>query len=557
MALLLSAWSPVTLAQMSINGRHLYSEAGERVILRGINEMFWGLGDRTGGTVLPEMAKTGANSVRIGWLSTVGTVADLDAAIGKCIQNKMIPMVEIHDATGDFSKLQICLDFWKRSDVISVMNKHKKWVLLNIANEAGNGSVTDDQFKTKYKDAITQLRNAGYTIPLIIDAANWGQNETQIINTWSEIFTHDPLKRVMFSVHTYWTSNQTARLDNLCTQVTTQNIPFVIGEGPQPNGSNCTTAFPYQYAMQKFQTNSIGWLVWSWGAVQNGDCNGGSAGTSGYDMTTNGVFGNWQNTWGRAVSIDDANSIQKTSVRPPSIVGTVTGTPTIRLEAENGTRTGVTVASSVGGYSGTGYIDGGSLDNTGDNVKVTANVSQAGTYPLTIRYNGRFGEKYQYIYVNGSLFGSVQFPAINGWASRAVGTIRLNAGNNTIELRKNYGWMDVDYFEIGSRNGARESPATTDEVGLWQPQGEFSDDGLSVFPNPTRGLLTVVFVSPQPQTATLQLLDRTGRTHQQTTHRTYTGTNRVQLSLPSLPTGVYLLSIRQTDGTLIRRVVID
>ncbi|CCH55304.1 putative secreted beta-mannosidase [Fibrisoma limi BUZ 3] len=541
-ALALVGWAFTGHAQMYISGRHLYSQAGEKVVLRGINEMYWGLGDKTGGSIIGEMAKTGANSIRIGWLTSVGTATDLDGAITKCIQNKMIPMVEIHDATGNIDKLQTCLDFWLRSDIKAVMNKHKKWVLLNIANEAGDGTVTDATFKAKYKDAITQLRNAGYEMPFIIDAATWGQNETQIINTWSEIFNHDPKKRVMFSVHTYWTSNQQSRLDYLITQVVNQNIPFIIGEGPQPFGSNCTSAFPYVYAMQKLQQNQIGWLVWSWGSVQNGDCNGGSVGNSGFDITTNGVYGNWQNDWGRKVSIEDANSIQKTSVRPPSILGTTsTGS---KLEAETGVLTGVLVGNSIAGYSGSGYVDGASLDGTGDNIKVTANVAQAGTYPLAVRYNGRFGEKYQDIYVNGTLFGYVNFPAINGWATKSVGSIWLNAGNNTIELRKSWGYMDVDYFEIGAVGTARVGNESDREA-----------ESLRVYPNPARKEVTVEFYAGQEMETTLQLTDIAGRIAKQSTHQTKAGLNQLRLLLPA-ESGLYMLRVQNAERQQTRKVVV-
>jgi hypothetical protein len=37
-------------------------------------------------------------------------------------------------------------------------------------------------------------------------------------------------------------------------------------------------------------------------------------------MTVGGVFGNWEETWGRDVALDDQNSIQHTSVRPASMV---------------------------------------------------------------------------------------------------------------------------------------------------------------------------------------------------------------------------------------------
>ena len=50
---------------MYVNGRYLYSAAGEKVILRGMNEMYVWSSDQTGAWSLGEIAKTGANSVRL------------------------------------------------------------------------------------------------------------------------------------------------------------------------------------------------------------------------------------------------------------------------------------------------------------------------------------------------------------------------------------------------------------------------------------------------------------------------------------------------------------
>ncbi|MFN8357819.1 MAG: fibronectin type III domain-containing protein [Spirosomataceae bacterium] len=307
---------------MYVSGRSLYSAVGEKVVLRGVNEMFiYSPNDKQGKNILPQIAQTGANSVRLVWLSS-GSSVDLDSLITNCIKNKMIPMVDLHDATGNWGNLQTCLNYWKRSDVVAVMQKHKKWVLLNIANEAGDASVTNDQFRTAYIDAITQLRGVGYTMPLIIDATDWGKNENAITTQWAAISQIDPQHNVIYSLHPYWVDAPTDMLNRftaLFNAVVSNNIPFIIGEGPEQNGWNCTSQVPYQWVMQQCQTLEIGWLAWSWGTLQNGDCQGGRS----YDITTNGVYGNWTNDWGRLIAVDDPNSIKNTSIRPPSILGNV------------------------------------------------------------------------------------------------------------------------------------------------------------------------------------------------------------------------------------------
>ncbi len=315
---------------MYVNGRNLYSAAGEKVILRGFNEMIiYSGGDPTGSATFPEIAKTGANTVRICWNSS-GSAATLDNVLANCIANKMIPMVQLNDLSllGDsgnlITSLPTLLNYWTRADVKTVILKYKKWLLLNIGNEVGGNPIPSDAaYTSAYISAVQQLRTAGYTMPLVIDAAGWGQQESFILNNWQTILQADSQKSLLFSLHPYWKDTNISalqtRFTNLVNAVVTNNIPFILGEGPQATGYDCNTSFPYSWAMQQCQNNQIGWLVWTWGKVQDGT--GGSCGTT-FDVTTNGVYGSWANPWGQAVALTDLNSIKNTSVRPSSLTAT-------------------------------------------------------------------------------------------------------------------------------------------------------------------------------------------------------------------------------------------
>jgi mannan endo-1,4-beta-mannosidase len=104
------------LPGLKVIGRHLYDKCGEKIILRGVsNPNIWF--EKTGGTKYAEIEQTGANIIRIVW-NTNGSSSDLDLAIENCIALDMIPMIELHDATGDWSLLQKCVDYWCREDVV-------------------------------------------------------------------------------------------------------------------------------------------------------------------------------------------------------------------------------------------------------------------------------------------------------------------------------------------------------------------------------------------------------------------------------------------------------
>ncbi|MEM8535863.1 MAG: cellulase family glycosylhydrolase, partial [Chloroflexota bacterium] len=210
-----------------VDGRHLYDRCGEQVVLRGVNKMVYWM-DIDGVPAYQEIAKTGANVVRIQWL-TPGSAADLDVAITNAIEQQLIPMVELHDATGDWSKLQMLVNYWKRDDVRSVLQKHEAYLLLNIGNEVGDWQVTPEQFRSGYTSAIQQLRDAGLHMPLVIDSMDWGKNIDMLQSEGPAIIQADPDQNVLFSVHMWWPEKSgytSQKIIDEMNQSADQNLPL-------------------------------------------------------------------------------------------------------------------------------------------------------------------------------------------------------------------------------------------------------------------------------------------------------------------------------------------
>lgn len=116
------------------------------------------------------------------------------------------------------------------------------------------------------------------------------------------------------------------------------------------------------------------------------------------------------------------------------------------VEAESGSLTGVNVASSTGGFSGSGYVTG--FNNTQDKVTVTVNVAEKGFYKLVIRYNSSSGDKTQDMIINNGGVTQVLFPKSIGFTDLNVGKYTFEKGTNTITIQSSWGWMDVDKFSI-------------------------------------------------------------------------------------------------------------
>jgi mannan endo-1,4-beta-mannosidase len=296
-----------------VQGRHLYDACDEKVVLRGVNEMIVWSDGRDGVPEFTEIAKTGANTVRIVWDET-GSAAELDAAIDNAVAAQLIPMVEHHGATGKLEDVPKVVQYWTQPDVVKVLVEHQSHLLLNIANEAGDDKVTAEAFESTYKAAITAIRAAGVKVPLIIDAPSWGQNIDRLQASGPSLLAVDP--NLMFSVHMWWSDPQGTRVKTELQQSVDAGLPLIVGEFAQHAVYQCDQApFAYSVLLDEAKKHEIGWLAWSWGSVPNNDCKD----MGRFDMTADGKFGSWTATWASDVAVDHPNGIKSSSVRPASM----------------------------------------------------------------------------------------------------------------------------------------------------------------------------------------------------------------------------------------------
>jgi mannan endo-1,4-beta-mannosidase len=296
-----------------VDGRYLKDPCGNKVVLRGVNEMIIWSSDKTGASVYQEIAKTGANVVRIVWNAT-GSASDLDKTISNALAAKLIPMVEDHDTTGDITKIPAAVDYWTKSEIAAVLQKYADRILLNIGNEAG-GSVASDVFESTYATAQKRLRDAGFKFPLIIDSTGWGSNIQTIFDSGDVVVASDPLKNTLLSIHLYWDDADGALTRRHLTRAVDElKLPLIAGEFADTKVNVCKHgSYNIRELMALGQEKEIGWLAWSWGAVKNSDCAGF------LDMTTDGTFAGLAD-WGLEVATNDPNSIKNTSVRSPYVV---------------------------------------------------------------------------------------------------------------------------------------------------------------------------------------------------------------------------------------------
>jgi mannan endo-1,4-beta-mannosidase len=278
------------------DGRHLHDPNGNKVILRGINLPLLDDWNFPQSNKLADLVQTGANTVRIQWYMDYGnpdrpayTLTNLDAFLTQCKVNSIIPILGLWDVTCQADPKLVntqLIPWWTSSEVVTLLNKHKQYLIINLANELGFVRWSDDpiaaltEFKNAYKSALTSIREHLH-MPIIIDAPDCGTSIDPWIEIGRELIDSDPDRNLLLSVHSYWAAYDGMQYIDTIVNL---NLPIVFGEvankqdetiagvtqfcfydldGLQQNQPP-QFGFTYQNLLQILKTNEIGWLAWSW-----------------------------------------------------------------------------------------------------------------------------------------------------------------------------------------------------------------------------------------------------------------------------------------------------
>jgi mannan endo-1,4-beta-mannosidase len=311
---------------LSVSGRFLMDDCGDTIILKGFNHgniwtTNWGVDE------LPEIEKTGANCVRIclertwyNWSTSSyesTTSSNIEPIINACLENKMIPILELHDFTISNDNaaitLQDAVNFWSSPTIINLIKKYQNYLIINIANEPEHADMSDLNYYNANIQAIYSLRNVGLEVPLMIDAKVWGTEENFFFNFGQSLLQNDPLHKLIFSVHAYWdvVEYSDQQLSSKFNAMALSNLPFVLGEFSFLNAAT-NENINYIKILQLMNNYKIGGIAWWWGFINQGSNNT-------LSFTQNGLYSGLSNQ-GLAIAVTDAFSIKNTSKRPHKLV---------------------------------------------------------------------------------------------------------------------------------------------------------------------------------------------------------------------------------------------
>lgn len=252
-------------AGFRVNGTKLYDANGREFIMRGVNYPHAWYRDKYH-IAIPAIASKGFNSVRIvlsnGQQYGKTSLQEINSLVETCKRNKMIAVLEVHDATGsdDLNKLNQAVQYWK--EMKSALIGNEKYVILNIANEWYGTWDDGNNWKNGYISAIRSLRNEGIKNTIMVDCAGWGQYPKVIFDHGKEVANADNQKNTMFAIHMYeYAGGNANTVYSNISNVLNQNLCLAISEfgGYHTNGDVDEDAI-----MRYGQEKGVGWLAWSW-----------------------------------------------------------------------------------------------------------------------------------------------------------------------------------------------------------------------------------------------------------------------------------------------------
>ncbi|MFQ3579075.1 MAG: endo-1,4-beta-xylanase, partial [Bacteroidales bacterium] len=389
---------------------NLLDANGNNFIMKGINVPLSWYQTQVNGSIAALRTNTGSNCLRIvvnaGYNGTTATPTNVwQNCVQLCIDNKMIPMVELHDWTGstnttnDFTNMANWFvthaDYFKKPEIA-------RYILLNICNEWGTWQTANSNgaaWRDGFNQAVTLIRNAGIKSTLVIDAVGYGQDidDAKNIRAYAaSMINSDPEKNLLFSIHMYceWKKGGDD-IPGTLKWARDNKIPLIVGEFGYQHATDGSCDIDEQLIMDECQAKGIGWLAWS----QKG--NGG--GVEYLDLC-----GDWDcrastlSNWGKTVF--DGRNGTKTAVTASVFTTAPNVPPTVSLTAPtnnatfnalssitisaNATDTDGTI-SRVEFYAGTDLI---ATDNTSPYSINWTNVP-AGTYSITaVAYDNANGK---------------------------------------------------------------------------------------------------------------------------------------------------------------------
>lgn len=266
-----------TYPVLTVSGRKLYDTCGAPLVIRGV-EMPLGLGFEVNGSLanaVVELAKTGANAVRL--LPDVSqlSAADLGPVVAAAVQAGLVVFISPGDTT-----------WFGRADAQALIAEYEPYIVLDAFQEAAYDNPT--MWLSDAKAAVATVRGYGYRVPLTAISNQYGRDLPTALSKGAQVVAADSLGNTIIGWQAYWGSSNYYQglygltLDQAMQQVASAAFTIQIGLDDHTDyATDPIETLDYPTLMNDAKTYGVGWLWWDWRLIGSDHSN---------DLSTDGTF---------------------------------------------------------------------------------------------------------------------------------------------------------------------------------------------------------------------------------------------------------------------------
>lgn len=289
-------------------GGKLRDHCGEEIALRGVAELIAWTPGQDGSPEYFEIAKTGANAVRIMWRDDATSDA-LAVALDAAQAQGLIPVLELQEGTfrnmPEEDALALTMAYWTDPEVLTVLRAHQSTLVVEISSWVSQSALAAD-WVNLYAEAIGDLRAAGLLCPIAVVHPSWSQDPVRFPEAMAALLAADPVGNVL-SAFDLW-SGSADEASAKWTALAEVGVAAYISEFSSHQLLSCPM-YPIDGSavLDAAQAAGGGWFAWAWGSLPSSGCPGFLT------LTTDGTFASLT-PWGTIVALDHRASLARTAV---------------------------------------------------------------------------------------------------------------------------------------------------------------------------------------------------------------------------------------------------
>ena len=293
----------------------LRDHCGEEFALRGVAELIAWTPGQDGVPEYFEIAKTGANAVRIMWRDDASPEALALALSGAEAQGLAI-VLELQEGSfrsiPEADALALIMDYWLNPAVLDVLRAHQSTLVLEISSWVSQSALAAEWVEL-YAATIADVRAAGLLLPIAIVHPSWSSDVSLFSESMAALLGRDSLGNVLSAFDVWRDSPSVA--EARWAALGAVGVAGYVSEFSSHQLLNCpTTPIDGAALLTAAQAAGGGWFAWAWGSLPSAGC------TGNLTLTTDGTFATLT-PWGASIALEHPAGLSRTGALRTSATG--------------------------------------------------------------------------------------------------------------------------------------------------------------------------------------------------------------------------------------------